>query len=136
MGRGRGRLQRHGDGVTRSQPRGSLQLLLPQVQPENCAPPSRPTGWFLITRFTRNSPSTRSACECRSPRVCDNKGFTTARGVFYGRPMLFPRMRVCKAPCLYIRSHAYTGSRLYNNSTTSVISYSLCFSVNTVLTCS
>ena len=40
----RGGLQRDGHGAAGAQPRGPLQLLLPQVQPQDCAAPGRPDG--------------------------------------------------------------------------------------------
>lgn len=41
---GRGGLQRDGHGAAGAQPRGPLQLLLPQVQPQDRAAPGRPDG--------------------------------------------------------------------------------------------
>lgn len=42
--RSRGGLQRDGDGVTGPQSGGPVQLLFPQVQPEDCPATGRPDG--------------------------------------------------------------------------------------------
>lgn len=57
MVRGRGGLQRHGDGAAGAEPGGPLQLLLQEIQPQNRPAACRPNGKDCFLTLGTHLPS-------------------------------------------------------------------------------